>query len=198
MENSEAQTQPTTEQPVAMQPDVAQSGVEAPIAAGPTKNKMSKKTLYLICGGIVAVVVAIVAIILLVNRGGGDVVCEMEKSMFGASAKSEVRISFNKNGYAAHLESKIVADMGSESSDSTYEYIVRSISYSYYSDNKGNIPNSINIGRTSLGDNTKIERNGSIVTVTSEQDEGKGVEAGQDEIDGLIKMTENSGYTCKR
>lgn len=186
MENSETQAQSTVEQP----------SVEAPVVAKPAKN--NKKTLYFICGGVVALIAIVVAIILIVNKGGSEVVCTTEKSMYGATAKAEVKISFNKNGYAAHMENKMVADMGDKASDATYEAIVKSIAYSYYSSNKGNITNSINAGHTSLGDDTKIERNGSVVTITSVQDEGKGEEADQSAIDSLIKSTEKAGYTCKR
>lgn len=183
MEKSKAQAQPSAKKPV---------------VAKPVKNKMNKKNLYFICGGALVVIAIIVAVILIVNKGGSNLTCTIEKSMFGVSADVETKLSFNKNNYGAIMENKISVDMGDKASDSLYESVVKSISYSYYLSNKDNITNSMNMGHTTFGDDTKIERNGSKIVISSVEQDGEGEEVTQEEIDALVKSMESSGYTCNR
>lgn len=186
MEKTTTPEQPKAETPVAVKPSETKKG------------KMSKKAWILIGCGAAVVIAIIVAIILIVNKGSNEVTCTMEQSMFGTKADAEIKISFNKDGYAVRTDSKISADMGNNATDTMYESFVKSISYSYYSKNKGNLSNNLELGHTSLGDDTKIERNGSNIVVTATRTEGKGEEATQAEIDASIKMAEATGYTCNR
>lgn len=159
--------------------------------------KFDKKKMPWLIGGVAAVIVAIVAIVLLVG-GSSTVTCTMQQSISGISANTEIKMFFNHNGYAVHSDVLLTADLGDNASDAAYKAIVRGVASSYYLKNKDNITDNIEAGHTSLGNDTKITRDGSKVIIKAVRDDGKDVTATQAEIDETISSAEKSGYTCNR
>ncbi len=114
-----------------------------------------------------------------------------------ATIATNMDFLFNsKGGYQMEVYTKIVAKYNSTISDEDYKKVVQNVDASQCIWGNDCLKDHLELGITTMGFDTVIDRNGDTVTITSTQLVGSGYKAEQSDIDLAKSSYEAEGFTC--